>query len=164
MAGVIRREWTGRVNRLVRKINGSLTEVAEAAADAEGYCAGLGADESQCLRIGLALDELAANALVHGGREDAEPDINLEVWEEEEMLRLRITARGPRFDPRAPRADERETPYALGGRGLTMVIAFADEISYARRDPYNVTTFSVLKRAQHADEPSSTVEDGRNEA
>ena len=154
----------GRVDRLVRQITGTLTEVAEAAADSEAFCARLGADESQCLRIGLALDELAANALVHGAEDDAAPDIKLEVWGEHDMLRLRITAKGPRFDPSAPRADEGEQPYALGGRGLTMVIAFADEISYARRDPYNVTTFSVFKYAENADEAPSLVEDGRNEA
>ena len=152
------------MDKLIRKIKRSLAEVAEAAADAEAHCARLGADESQCLRVGLALDELAANALVHGPQKGDPPDVSVEVWEEDEMLRLRVTAKGDRFDPRAPRTDDVDKPYALGGRGLTMVIAFADEISYARRDPYNVTTFSVRKRAEHEGESPSMVEDGRNEA
>ncbi|MEL7463392.1 MAG: ATP-binding protein [Pseudomonadota bacterium] len=152
------------MGKLVRSIKGTLTEVAEAAADAEAFCASLGADESQCLRIGLALDELAANALVHGAKAETSPDIRIEVWGEEDMLRLRVTAKGARFDPRDGRPDIGSEPYSLGGRGLTMVIAFADEISYARRDPYNITTFAVFQRAQHEGEAPSEVEDGGNGA
>lgn len=152
------------MGKLVRSIQGTLAEVADAAADAETYCAGLGAAESQCLRIGLALDELAANALVHGAKAETSPDIKIEVWGEDDMLRLRVTAKGPRFDPREASGGEADKPYALGGRGLTMVIAFADEISYARRDPYNVTTFSVFQRDEHEGETPSMVEDGGNGA
>lgn len=152
------------MGKLVRSIKGTLTEVAAAAADAEAFCASLGADESQCLRIGLALDELAANALVHGAKSETSPDIKVEVWDEDDMLRLRVTAKGARFDPRDRRPDVGEDAYALGGRGLTMVIAFADEISYARRDPYNITTFSVFRHATHEGESPSMVEDGGNGA
>ncbi|MEO1612203.1 MAG: ATP-binding protein [Pseudomonadota bacterium] len=152
------------MGRLVRTITSTLTEVAEAAADAEAYCASLGADESQSLRIGLALDELAANALVHGAKAETAPDIKVEVWGEDDMLRLRVTAKGARFDPRDGRPDIGSQPYSLGGRGLTMVIAFADEISYSRRDPYNITTFSVFRNAEHDGEPPSKVEDGGNGA
>ena len=49
------------MTRLSRRIHETLTEVAEAAAAAEVLCSAAGADESQSLRIGLALDELAAD-------------------------------------------------------------------------------------------------------
>ena len=145
---------------LKRHIRETLSEVADAAAAAEAYCARAGADEGQRLRVGLALDELAANALVHGSTPGERPDIQVEVWTDEEMLHLRVSARGPRFDPRerepAPAGD-----YALGGRGLAMVLEFADRIDYARHGAVNVTTFSVRK---HGAETASVVEDGGNEA
>lgn len=131
--------------RLSRRIGETLSEIAEAAAAAEALCAADGADQSQSLRIGLALDELAANALVHGAMREEAPDITIEVWTDARDLTLRISACGPRFDPRAPRDVDRPEEYALGGRGLTMVLAFADALTYRRESGRNVTTFSVRK-------------------
>ncbi len=134
------------MTRFVRKIGSTLTSVAQVAAEAEAFCATLKGTEGQCLRIGLALDELAANALVHGAVNEAAPDISIEVWEEREMIHLKVTARGPRFDPREHRLTREEQPYAIGGRGLTMVIAFADELTFSRENGYNITTIAVSKK------------------
>jgi len=134
------------VTRLVREIGTTLTSVAQVAAEAEAFCSALGGAEAQCLRIGLALDELAANALVHGAVNEAAPDISIEVWEEQELLNLRVTAKGPRFDPREHQANREEKPYSIGGRGLTMIIAFADELKFSRENGKNITTFSVSKQ------------------
>lgn len=154
------------MSRLTRHIRETLGEVAEAAADAEAFCSNLGADEGQCLRIGLALDELAANALLHGSKGGAaEPaDIKVEVWGDDEMLHLCVRAKGPRFDPRDKRAPQPGQEFAIGGRGLTLVLSFADKLTYAREDDRNVTTFSVVKR-ELIDEPDArALEDGGNEA
>ena len=132
--------------RMRRNIRRTLSEVAEAAADAEAFCADAGADEPQCLRIGLALDELAANALTHGGGSSSDAGVEIEVWVEEDRLHLKVAAEGPRFDPLAYRRNGEEPEYALGGRGLALVISFADEISYQRRANRNVTTFVVGMR------------------
>lgn len=131
--------------RLSRRIRETLSEVASAAAAAEALCVAEGADESQSLRIGLALDELAANALIHGAREECAPDIEIEVWVDEEILTLQVSASGPRFDPLIPRQSQ-EDDFAVGGRGLTMVLTFADELTYRRERGRNITTFSVRKR------------------
>ena len=134
----------GGMARLSRRIHQTLTEVAEAAADAETLCAKAGADESQSLRIGLALDELAANALNHGAIKEKAPFIQIDVWVDEEMLNLKIEAEGPRFDPTEGNPTKNED-YAIGGRGLGLVIGFADALSYQRIGDRNVTTFSVAK-------------------
>lgn len=131
--------------RLSRRIRETLSEVAAAAAAAEALCVAEGADECQSLRIGLALDELAANALIHGAREESAPDIEVEVWADEGNLTLQVSASGPRFDPLRPRHSPEED-FAVGGRGLTMVLAFADELTYRREKGKNITTFSVRKR------------------
>lgn len=134
--------------RLSRRIGETLTEIAEAAAAAEALCAADGADQSQSLRIGLALDELAANALVHGAMREEAPDITVEVWTDDRDLTLRISARGPRFDPRAPQDRAAPEEDALGGRGLNMVLAFADKLTYQRESGRNVTTFTVRKHGE----------------
>ncbi len=146
------------MTRLKRHIGATLAEVAEAAAEAEAFCAGAGSDEGQRLRVGLALDELAANALLHGVPEGERPEIEVEVWVDAEMLNLEVRARGPYFDPLESRDDDRGA-YALGGRGLAMVVDFADRLDYRRDGMVNVTTFSVRK---YAPESASTVEDGGN--
>ncbi|MEM7524988.1 MAG: ATP-binding protein [Pseudomonadota bacterium] len=133
------------LKKLVRQIRKTLTEVAEAAAAAEAYALEhVGADEGQALRIGLAADELAANALTHGAVAEIAPDIALEVWGDDHFVNLRVTASGPRFDPRdyRPVTAERSD---IGGRGLALVLAFADQLSYAREGPKNITTFSVYR-------------------
>ena len=132
------------MTRLSRRIRETLTEVAEAAAAAETLCAEAGADESQSLRIGLALDELAANALTHGAMKEKAPFIHVEVWADEEMLNLKIEAEGPRFDPTEGRPTKIED-YAIGGRGLGLVIGFADGLTYKRVGDRNITIFSVSK-------------------
>lgn len=154
------------MSRLVRHIRETLSEVAEAAAEAEAFCADVGADEGQCLRIGLALDELAANALIHGsqGADAKQADIQVEIWSDDEMLHLCVRAKGPRFDPRDKRPAAPDQEFALGGRGLTLVLSFADRLSYAREGDRNVTTFSVTKRENIDKVVAATLEDGGNEA
>lgn len=132
------------MTRLSRRIRETLTEVAEAAAAAEALCANAGADESQSLRIGLALDELAANALTHGAMKEQAPFIQVDVWVDGEMLNLKIEAEGPRFDPTAGGPGKGED-YVIGGRGLGLVISFADALSYQRIGDRNITVFSVSK-------------------
>lgn len=137
--------------RRVWRISKTLTEVATAAAAAEASCLEWGADESQALRIGLALDELAANALVHGAVNEQQPDIAAEVWADDEMLRLRIDATGPGFDPRQQRDSQPDADLALGGRGIALVMAFADELNYRREGSRNITDFAVLKQCASSD-------------
>lgn len=135
--------------RFQRRIGGGLPEIAAAAAAVEELCAAEGADESQSLRIGLALDELAANAFLHGGGPGKPPEIDVEVWTDERALTLRISARGPHFDPLA-HTDSVKGDDVSGGRGLLLVMTFADELSYRREGGRNITTFSVRKH-EHSD-------------
>ncbi|MGB0506473.1 MAG: ATP-binding protein [Pikeienuella sp.] len=126
------------------QIRSTLAEVAAAAAAAEAFCTKVGADKSQSLRIGLALDELASNALMHGAVKEGAPIITAEVWDDEDTLHLCIDAEGPRFDPRN-QPDNSGDDFSIGGRGLTLVFAFADSLSYKRDGQRNITNFSVLK-------------------
>ncbi|MGB0412579.1 MAG: ATP-binding protein [Pikeienuella sp.] len=131
------------MSRRVWRITKTLSEVADAAAAAEASCIEWGADESQALRIGLALDELAANALLHGAQTEVPATISAELWADNGMLRLRIDATGPGFDPRQRRDAEPNADIAIGGRGIALVLAFADELSYRREGQRNITDFAV---------------------
>lgn len=131
-----RRKW---------QIKSTLAEVAKAAAAAEEFCTKVGADQSQALRIGLALDELASNALMHGSADDQAASISAEVWDEGDNLHLCLDAEGPSFDPRR-QPDGPTEDFAIGGRGLALVFAFADSLSYKREGRRNITCFSVHKK------------------
>lgn len=131
-----RRKW---------QIKSTLVEVAVAAEAAEEFCMNVGADHSQALRIGLALDELASNALMHGAGEDSTAVVFAEVWDEGESLHLCIDAEGPSFDPHQ-RPDGPTEDFSIGGRGLALVFAFADTLNYKRDGQRNITNFTVLKR------------------
>ena len=136
------------MNRMTRRIHRTLAEVADAAAAAERLCMKAGADEGQALRIGLALDELGANALVHGAIAEKAPFIQIDVWADSDALHLKVEAEGPRFDPRSPVQPKADAAYSIGGRGIGLVLAFADDLRYSREGERNITVFSVNKLAE----------------
>lgn len=138
------RSDTDRMAKLTRHIAGGLSEIACVAAEAEMTCMANGAEEGQSLRVGLAVDELATNALTHGAGGGVDPDICIRLWIDSCAFRLEVSAMGPHFDPCMPRKRS-EYPLGGGGRGLTMVSSFADELSYQREGGRNITTFTVRR-------------------
>ncbi|MEM8754535.1 MAG: ATP-binding protein [Pseudomonadota bacterium] len=139
----------GDVTKPMRVKAETLKEVAEAAAAAEAYARdAAGADEEQALRVGLAADELAANALIHGARGPV--DLWVEVWSDDAFVHLQVSALGPCFDPRAFTPQERPDG-DLGGYGLALIHQFVDSLDYERVDSRNVTRASVRKRAALGD-------------
>jgi anti-sigma regulatory factor (Ser/Thr protein kinase) len=99
--------------------------------------------------ISVALDELLANALSHGqaGRETGVVTVEVEL--DQERLMVTLTDDGPPFDPFGRTApdtmlslEERE----IGGLGIHLVRRLVDEVSYQRRDGFNVVVL-VKQRA-----------------
>jgi anti-sigma regulatory factor (Ser/Thr protein kinase) len=97
--------------------------------------------------LNVALDELLANALMHGmaGRENG--SLTVEAKLDHERVNVTITDDGPPFDPLDQAApdtslsvDERE----FGGLGIHLVRELMDEVSYQRRDGHNVVV--LVKR------------------
>lgn len=93
--------------------------------------------------LNVALDELLANELSHGmvGRDASSVTVEVEIELDQERLTVTLTDDGPPFDPFRQAAPETmlsvdERP--IGGLGIHLVRELMDEVSYQRRDGYNV--------------------------
>jgi serine/threonine-protein kinase RsbW len=95
-------------------------------------------------RIGLAVREIAANAVVHGNRYDAAKKLFLAVSRTPSRLEVTISDQGGGFDPNSV-CDPR-SPDALlrpSGRGLYLARVFMDELHVRRGDLCGVTVVLV---------------------
>jgi serine/threonine-protein kinase RsbW len=94
-----------------------------------------GFDPGEALNMGLAVREAVINAIEHGNRKDPSRDVRVqfEVREGEE-IRATIRDRGNGFDPRGtPDPTEGNNILKPSGRGLLMIRAFVDEVSFRYR-------------------------------
>lgn len=89
----------------------------------------------ECLfAIRLALEEALSNAIKHGNRLDPEKSVCVRFSVKPQQVQIRIRDQGSGFDPSAvpdPTSDEHlEDP---GGRGIMLMRAYMDEVSYNLR-------------------------------
>ena len=82
-----------------------------------------------------AVDEAVTNVVVHGYRGATGP-VEIEVGGDAETLEVTIADRAEPFDPTLARAPDLDLPLErrpLGGMGVHLMRAFADELRYAPR-------------------------------
>lgn len=92
------------------------------------------ASRKTALSLQMALEEALANIIVHGGA--ASTSIVLAARPTTETITVTITDDGPPFDPTAPRPPApARTP---GGKGLTLMRASVDAMTYVREGGRNV--------------------------
>ena len=97
--------------------------------------------------ISVALDELLANALMHGSTGPDPCSVTVEVQLNEKSVIVTVTDDGMPFDP-----FERDAPDTtlsleerpMGGLGIHLVGRLMDEVSYQRREGHNVVV--LVKR------------------
>lgn len=81
--------------------------------------------------VRLALEEALANAIKHGNRLDPAKTVTVRFCVEPDRIKLIVTDQGVGFDPDIvpdPTTDEHlEDP---NGRGITLMRAYMDEVSY----------------------------------
>lgn len=96
----------------------------------------------------LALEEVAANVVRHGGHEEGSSEIEIEVVSTDAEARVEVRDGGVPFDPFHD-APEPDTEAALedrqiGGLGLHLVRSLIDEARYRREGDRNHIT--MIKR------------------
>lgn len=114
---------TGPLRLRIGTDTASLVSAQRAVAD---LVAGAGMPPIAASRAELVIEEVALNALRHGGA----PEVRLEAGIDEEGCRLRFEDEGRPFDPTTgsvPAGGQRE-----GGFGLLLVRRSAARLSYAR--------------------------------
>lgn len=99
-----------------------------------------GIPAEQCLRFGLALDELITNIISYGLEGRTDGVITLSIKHAEDVLSAELVDNGPAFDPLAA---EVEVPVGglaerrIGGLGLTLVKSLIDRLDYCRDGGFN---------------------------
>lgn len=106
-------------------------------------------------KVGLAVREVVANAIIHGNHFDGQKKVVVTVVRTSALFKVIVSDQGRGFDvnclpdPRAPEVLLRES-----GRGIYMARAFMDEF-HVRTDLAEGTTVSLIKyiRKDSAEQP-----------
>lgn len=98
----------------------------------EDTAAGFGAVDSALLDVVQAVDESAANIIMHGYR-GGPGTIDVEIRRERDSLTVCLRDRAPLFDPTRVPAPDLTLPLdqrPLGGMGIYLTRKFVDELAY----------------------------------
>ena len=95
-----------------------------------------GFDEEVCGRIGIAVREAMANAVLHGNRRDPVKRVTLSMETTPERLTIAVRDEGAGMDPAAV-ADPLDPANLMkgSGRGIFLIRAFMDEVEFPDVSP-----------------------------
>ena len=98
-----------------------------------------GYGERTLFSVRLALEEAVINAIKHGNELDPTKKVKLNFLVEDDKMTVTVTDEGPGFDPtRVPDPWSEEGLAAESGRGLALMKAYMDDVSYNEKG--NVVT------------------------
>jgi anti-sigma regulatory factor (Ser/Thr protein kinase) len=96
-----------------------------------------------------AVDEAVTNIILHGYR-GSPGSIEIELWQDEKALVIRLRDDAPAFDPTSIPVPNLDTPLHLrrpGGLGVHMMRQFVDRMSYRRTETgQNELTLEIDRR------------------
>ncbi|HET8530476.1 MAG TPA: ATP-binding protein [Methylomirabilota bacterium] len=99
-------------------------------------CAAAGLGRETCLRVTLLVEELFTNTVVHGHGADSEAPVRIECEVSPGRIALTYEDTGPAHDPFArvvaPDADAGIEERPVGGLGVLLISAMAQEVEYRR--------------------------------
>jgi serine/threonine-protein kinase RsbW len=128
------------------RLAASRAEVGRACEEARAFCAAHGISGEKADDLCLALDEILANVVIHGYREDPGGRIELSLRAAPGAIAAEIRDWAPAFDPLGAAAPDLSLPAEarpVGGLGIHLVRAVADEVEYARVGESNVVRLRV---------------------
>jgi serine/threonine-protein kinase RsbW len=127
---------TGEMVRVDTSLESALESVDEAESAVLEVAAGIGFDEDDLHRIGMAVREAMVNAVVHGNRYSARKKVKLQVLQGPDRLAVVIQDEGEGFevtDVPNPLSDENLLRHS--GRGLLLIKEFMDEAVVHKTEP-----------------------------
>lgn len=93
-----------------------------------------GFSNEDCFAIQLALDEALANAIKHGNCDDPDKKVAVEYHVDASRFEARVRDEGCGFDPEdVPDPTAEENLNRPHGRGVLLMRAYMDEVSYSDR-------------------------------
>lgn len=129
----------------IRHDLGTLEQVAEASDEVIQICKKNGVDRKQAFYVGLCLEELAANSLMHGYRDNRKKYLEYRLVITGDRLILRLRDNGCAFDlTEKYKLLDPDDP--VSGIGLRLVYAAAEDVAYSHVFDLN----NVCIRIRHA--------------
>ena len=111
-------------------------------------CTEAGLGRETCLRLTLLVEELFTNTVVHGHGADSEAPIRLECEVAPGRLALTYEDTSPAHDPFAqvvaPEADATVEDRPVGGLGVLLVLAMAQQVEYRRAGDRNRISLVIV--------------------
>jgi anti-sigma regulatory factor (Ser/Thr protein kinase) len=130
-----------------RRVFGArMRNLPETAAFVDDFCARHGIGRDDALRLALIIEELFANTVAHGYRQEGDAPIAIALARGDGMVAVAYEDAAPQFDPSAQPPADISAPVEsrpIGGLGLHLVRKFARNIRYAREDGRNRVWLSV---------------------
>ena len=121
----------------------SLAEVSAIDSWVEDVAVQLGASAQAAFGARLCIAELAANALEHGISRSDNDHIVVTIEPLGDGIGVGFSDSRAAFDPTAEGAAAGSDPANGGGRGLLLLHAYADDLSYVNDGTYNRVKFKV---------------------
>ena len=109
-----------------------------------------GIDPRTLFRARVCVSELSANIVEHGGVVPGAGEIAIKLHHVKPELEIEISDPGRAFDPFDPARIE-PVPHEIGGRGLRLVRAYAQALSYRRHQDRNIVTLQLAPAGQSGD-------------
>jgi len=110
-------------------------------------CAAAGLRRETCLRLTLLVEELFTNTVVHGHGADSEAPVRLECEVSPGRVALTYEDTGPAHDPFArviaPDAEAGVEERLVGGLGVLLVRAMAQQVEYRRAGDRNLISLVI---------------------
>jgi anti-sigma regulatory factor (Ser/Thr protein kinase) len=127
------------VRTLEFHVGADLEALAPLALAVEDALKGIPGADELAFQVNLCVDELATNAVMHGGT--AEPGIHVTVAIGASEVEVTVSDGGRAHDPLSAPAPDLDAPLdarAPGGLGVHFVRTFMDDVAYRREGGRNV--------------------------
>lgn len=134
---------------IIAEIRGDITtmeQVAEASDKVIRLCEENGVDRKQAFNVGLCLEELAGNSLLHGFKDDREKYVEYRFLIIGRWLILRLRDNGRPFNL-TERYKLLNPDDPVSGLGLRIVFAAAENVNYSHAFDLNNVCIRVLKQS-----------------
>jgi serine/threonine-protein kinase RsbW len=114
-------------------IPGHPDQIARARSEILGFLEEQGCPEESCFDIAMALQEALANAVIHGCKQNESLTVNVQVKTNGQGATVVVQDPGPGFDlARVRDPASVDGLVAQSGRGLAMMRAYMDDVTFAR--------------------------------
>lgn len=130
-------------------LSGKIEEVASVLDDLEIFCTAERVPTEIATRLGVILDELITNTIMHGLKDQSNPQITLMIQKHNGALNATIWDNGIAFNPLETKLEHPSgdthgiEDMKVGGLGIMMARSFADNLDYRHEDDLNKISIEI---------------------